>query len=132
MLVCFLSVRSFVRACVRLFVYLSFGFVLRSFLVGNTTARVRRNRIYEKTGGKGKEVGRQIGHHRTAKHKESQEATGVQIQAQEATEGKIPAWEAPNPTQKVIFQPRRSQQARIQPQTTQNAQDAPEAARGSW
>ena len=79
MLVCFLSVPSFVRACVRLFVYLSFGFVLRSFLVGNTTARVRRNRIYEKTGGKGKEVGRQIGHHRTAKHKEPQEATGVQI-----------------------------------------------------
>ena len=42
-------------------------------------ARVRRNRIYEKTGGKGKEVGRQIGHHRITKHKEPQEATGVQI-----------------------------------------------------
>ena len=52
---------------------------MRNFLVGNATARVRRNRIYEKTGGKGKEVGRQIGHHRTAKHKEPQEATGVQI-----------------------------------------------------
>ena len=45
------------------------GFSLAEFLVGNATARVRRNRIYEKTGGKGKEVGRQIGH-RTAKHKE--------------------------------------------------------------
>ena len=99
--------------------------------MGNATAHVRRNCIYEKTGGKGTEVGRQIGHHRTAKHKESQEATGVQIQAQEATEGKIPAWEAPNPTQKAIFQPRRSQQARIQPKTTQNGQDAPEAAKSA-
>ena len=66
--------------------------------MGHATARVSRNRTYEKAGGKGKEVGRQIGHHRTAKHKEPQEATGVQISAQEATEGKIPAWEAPNPT----------------------------------
>ena len=47
--------------------------------MGNATARVRRNRIYEKTGGKGKEIGGQIDHHRTAKHKEPQEATGVQI-----------------------------------------------------
>ena len=47
--------------------------------MGNATARVRRNRIYEKMGGKGKEVDRQIGRHRTAKHKEPQEATGVQI-----------------------------------------------------
>ena len=69
-------VRLFVRSFVSLF---SFSFVLRNFLVGDATARVRRNRIYEKTGGKGKEVGRQIGHHRTAKHKEPQEATGVQI-----------------------------------------------------
>ena len=52
---------------------------MRSFLVGNATARVTSNRMYEKTGGKGKEVDRQIGHHRTAKHKEPQEATGVQI-----------------------------------------------------
>ena len=52
---------------------------MRNFLVGNATAHVRRNRIYEKTGGKGTEVGRQIGHHRTAKHKEPQEAAGVQI-----------------------------------------------------
>ena len=42
-------------------------------------ARVTRNRIYVKAGGKGKEVGRQIGHHRTTKHKEPQEVTGVQI-----------------------------------------------------
>ena len=76
---CLFFARAFVCSCVRLFVYLSFSFVLRNFLVGNATARVRRNRIYEKTGGKGKEVGRQIGHHRTAKHKEPQEATGVQI-----------------------------------------------------
>ena len=75
----FVFARAFVCSCVRLFVYLSFNFVLRNFLVGNATARVRRNRIYEKTGGKGTEVGRQIGHHRTAKHKEPQEATGVQI-----------------------------------------------------
>ena len=75
----FLPVRSFVRSFVCLFVCLSLAYVLQHFLVGNATARVRRNRIYEKTGGKGKEVGRQIGHHRTAKHKESQEATGVQI-----------------------------------------------------
>ena len=53
--------------------------------MGDATARVRRNRIYEKTGGKGKEVGRQIGHHRTAKHKEPQEATGDQIEAQESS-----------------------------------------------
>ena len=69
--------------CVRLFdrsfVCLSLAFVLRNFLVGNATAHVRRNRIYEKTGGKGTEVGRQIGHHRITKHKEPQEATGVQI-----------------------------------------------------
>ena len=70
----FLPVRSFVRS----FVCLSLAFVLRHFLVGNATARVRRNRICEKTGGKGKEVGRQIGHHRTAKHKEPKKATGVQ------------------------------------------------------
>ena len=56
---------------------LSLAVVLRKFLVGHATARMRRNRIYEKTGGKGKEVGRQIGHHRTAKHEEPQEATGV-------------------------------------------------------
>ena len=47
--------------------------------MGNATARVRRNRIYEKMGGKGKDVGRQISHHRTTNHKEPQEATGVQI-----------------------------------------------------
>ena len=74
-LVSFLPVRSFVRS----FVCLSLAFVLRNFLAGNATARVRRNCIYEKKGGKGKEVGRQIGHHRTAKYKEPQEATGVQI-----------------------------------------------------
>ena len=67
--------RSFVRS----YVCFSFAFVLRNFLVGHATARVSRNRIYEKTGGKGKEVGRQVGHHRTAKHTEPQEATGVQI-----------------------------------------------------
>ena len=39
--------------------------------VGYTQLRRRANR--------GGEVGRQIGHHRTAKHKEPQEATGVQI-----------------------------------------------------
>ena len=78
MLVCFFA-RAFVCSFVRLFVCLSLAFVLRNFLVGNATARVRRNRIYEKTGGKGKEVGRQIGHHRITKHKEPQEATGVQI-----------------------------------------------------
>ena len=37
--------------------------------MGSDTARVTRNRIYEKSGGKGKQVGRKIGHHRTAKHK---------------------------------------------------------------
>ena len=47
--------------------------------MGSAMARVTRNRIYEKLGGKGKEVGRQIGHHRITKHKEPQEATGVQI-----------------------------------------------------
>jgi len=47
--------------------------------VGSAMARVTRNRIYEKAGGKGKEVGRHIGHHRITKHKEPQEATGVQI-----------------------------------------------------
>ena len=77
-----LSVRSFVRSFVLslvcLLLSLSFAFVLRNFLVRNATARVGRNRIYEKTGGKGKEVGRQIGHHRTAKHKEPKKATGVQ------------------------------------------------------
>ena len=78
MLVCFFA-RAFACSFVRFFVCLSLAFVLRNFLVGNATARVRRNRIYEKTGGKGKEVGRQIGHRRTAKHKEPQEATGVQI-----------------------------------------------------
>ena len=54
---------SFARLVVCLFVclfmYLSFAFVLRDFLVGTATARVIRNIIYEKTGGKGKEVGRQ-------------------------------------------------------------------------
>ena len=58
---------------------MSFAFGLRDFFMGSDTARVTRNRIYEKAGGKGKEVGRQIGHHRTAKHKEPQDATGVQI-----------------------------------------------------
>ena len=81
MLVClaraFMS--SFVRWLISSFVCLSFAFVLRGFFVGSDTARVRRNRIYEKSGGKGKEAGRQIGHHCTAKHKEPQEATGVQI-----------------------------------------------------
>ena len=43
--------------------------------MGNAKARMRRNRIYEKTSGKGKDVGKQIGHHRIAKHKEPQEAT---------------------------------------------------------
>ena len=78
LLVC-LQMCSCVCAFARSFVYLSFAFVLRYFFVGNATARVTRNRTYEKTGGKGKEVGRQIGHHRTAKHKEPQEAAGVQI-----------------------------------------------------
>ena len=87
--------RALVCSFVRLFVI---GFCLAEFPCGNAAARVRRDRIYEKTGGKGKEVGRQIGHHRTAKHKEPQEATGVQISAQEATEGEIPAGAAPNPT----------------------------------
>ena len=72
--------RSFVRSFVCLFVA---GFCLAEFPCGKCYgARERRNRIYEKTGGKGKEIGipgRQIGHHRTAKHKEPQEATGVQI-----------------------------------------------------
>ena len=73
----FLPVRSLVRSFVSLFVchwLLSCGITL-----GHAMARVSRNHIYEKTGGKGTEVGRQIGHHRTAKHKEPQEATGVQI-----------------------------------------------------
>ena len=48
---------------------MSFVVALRDFFVGSAMARVTRNRIYEKAGGKGKEVGRQIGHHRTAKHK---------------------------------------------------------------
>ena len=74
MLVCFCPC---VRLFVRVFVCLSLAFALRNFLVGHATARVSGNRIYEKTGGKGKEVGRQRGHHRTAKHKEPQEATGV-------------------------------------------------------
>ena len=77
MLVCFFA-RAVVCSFVRSFVCLSLAFVLRDFLVGDATARVRRSRIYEKAGGKGKEVGRQIGHHRTAKHKEPKEATGVQ------------------------------------------------------
>ena len=47
-----LSFLSF--AC--LFLSLSFAFVLRNFLVGNDTARVGRNRICEKTGGKSKET----------------------------------------------------------------------------
>ena len=47
--------------------------------MGSAMARVTRNRIYEKAGGKGKEVGRQIGHHRIKEHKEPQKATGVQI-----------------------------------------------------
>ena len=71
--------RAFVCSFARLFVYLSFAFVLRNSLVGNATARVRRNRIYEKMGGNGKEVDRQIGRHRTAKHKEPQKTAGVQI-----------------------------------------------------
>ena len=58
---------------------MSFAFALRDFFEGSAMARVTRNRIYEKAGGKGKEVGRQIGHHRITKHKEPQEATGVQI-----------------------------------------------------
>ena len=73
------SVRSLVSLFVCLFVCLSFVVVLRDFFVGSAMARVTRNRIYEKAGGKGKEVGRQIGHHRITKHKEPQEATGVQI-----------------------------------------------------
>ena len=104
MLVCFLPVRSFfrpfVRSCLCLFVCVLVRsiFVLRDCLVGNATARVIRNRIYEATGGKSQDVGRQIGHRHTVKDKGPQEATGFQISAQEATKGKIPAWEAPNPT----------------------------------
>ena len=87
MLVCFFFARaffrsfvcSFVRSLVCLFVWLVALF-LRDFLVGNaTTARVIRNRIYEATGGKSQDVGRQIGHHHKVKDKEPQEATGVQI-----------------------------------------------------
>ena len=78
MLVCFLPVRLFsIRSFVCLFVcrlLSSCRISLWEVLWG-----VTRNRIYEKMGGKGKEVGRQIGHHRTAKHKEPKEATGVQI-----------------------------------------------------
>ena len=99
--------------------------------MGNATARVTRNRIYEKMGGKGKEVGRQIGHHRTAKHKEPKKATGVQTSAQEATEGKIPTWEAPKETQKARFLPRSSSEARIHPKTTQNGHDAPKATKSA-
>ena len=55
MFVVFLA-RAFVCLFVRSFVCLSLASVLRFFLVGNATAHVRRNRIYEKTGGKGKEV----------------------------------------------------------------------------
>ena len=72
-------VRSFLSLFVCLFVRLSFVVVLRDFVVGSAMARVTRNRIYEKAGGKGREVGRQIGHHRITKHKEPQEATGVQL-----------------------------------------------------
>ena len=68
--------RMFVRSFVCLFVT---GFCLAEFPCGNAAARVRRDRIYEKTGGKGKEIGGQIDHHLAAKHKEPQEATGVQI-----------------------------------------------------
>ena len=70
---------SFVCSFACLFVWLVALF-LRDFLVGNaTTARVIRNRIYEATGGKSQDVGRQIGHHHKVKDKEPQEATGVQI-----------------------------------------------------
>ena len=84
MLVCFVA-RAFFLSFVRPFIPFipSFVFValfLRDFLVGNaTTARVIRNRIYEATGGKSQDVGRQIGHHHKVKDKEPQEATGVQI-----------------------------------------------------
>ena len=76
----FWPVRSYVRSFVRLFVI---GFCFAELPCGNAAARVRRDRIYEKTGGKGKQVDRQICHHRTVKRKEPQETTGVQIQAQE-------------------------------------------------
>ena len=49
-------VRSFVLSFVCLLLSLSFAFVLRNFLVGSDTARVGRNRIYEKTGGESKET----------------------------------------------------------------------------
>jgi len=62
-----------------LLAYLSFAFVLRDFLVGNATAPVTRKRIYEATGGDGKELSRRIAHKHTVKRKEPQEATGVQI-----------------------------------------------------
>ena len=85
MLVCFFGpcvlsfVRLFVRSFACLFVWLVALF-LRDFLVGiAATARVIRNRIYEATGGKSQDVGRQIGHHHKVKDKEPQEATGVQI-----------------------------------------------------
>ena len=78
MLVSFLPVRLFF---IRSFVCLFVCRLLSSCRISlwEVLQRVTKNRIYEKMGGKGKEVGRQIGHHRTAKHKEPQEATGVQI-----------------------------------------------------
>ena len=95
LLVCLLAsllASSFVRFFVRLIVHLRLFFI-RSFLclfvcrllsscrisLWEVLRRVTRNCIYEKMGGKGKEVDRQIGRHRAAKHKEPQEATGVQI-----------------------------------------------------
>ena len=45
---CLFFVRAFVCSSVRSFVYLSFAFMLRKFLVGNAMARVRRNRIYKR------------------------------------------------------------------------------------
>ena len=59
-------VRMFVRSFVRLFVI---GFCLAEFPCGNAAACVRRDRTHEKTGGKGKEIGGQIDHHRTAKQR---------------------------------------------------------------
>ena len=57
---------SFVRLLVRLFVYLFVVcFLLRDIHVGNATARVRRNRIYEATGGKGQKVSRKEGRRRS-------------------------------------------------------------------
>ena len=68
-------------------------------------------RIYEATGGRSQEVGRQIGRKRPPKAR-------FQLRR-------------PKPTQKGRFQPRRPKEARLQPKTIQNGQDAPEAAKSA-